>query len=311
MGRFAVTPKRYLAFGALTVAIQTGVIASQPSISLPKDLNESAQIHAFNEVNKAVTLSFAAHHSVEKSAVISELKSTPANADPVDTISQNGRDASSSNAKVANARLSNASKPQSAPKRTDTATTEMAKQAHVPTTAKPQTVKSAEQNKPTPNTSSKVDATTAMQLMAANTLHQQETEEIAKSSEREISQMAEIKTQDNAAINNSDVTPTSASKNTKATPEVIELATPTFASQPPQPTYPRMARKKGLEGTATIEVMFNEFGQQLALTLVKSSGVSLLDQAALEAVETWQFEAPSPKLASHYKVRVPIRFALN
>ena len=301
-----MTPKRYLAFGALTVAIQTGVIASQPSISLPKDLNEFAQMHAFNEVNKAVTLSFAAHHSVEKSAVISELNSTPANADPVDTISPNVPNASSSNAKVANA-----SKPQSAPKLTDTATTEMARQAHEPTTAKPQTVKSAEQNKPTPNTSSKADATTAMQLMAANTLHQQETEEIAKSSEREISQMAEIKTQDNAAINNSDVTPTSASKNTKATPEVIELATPTFASQPPQPTYPRMARKKGLEGTATIEVMFNEFGQQLALTLVKSSGVSLLDQAALEAVETWQFEAPSPKLASHYKVRVPIRFALN
>lgn len=301
-----MTPKRYLAFGALTVAIQTGVIASQPSISLPKDLNEFAQMHAFNEVNKAVTLSFAAHHSVEKSAVISELKSTPANADPVDTISPNVPNASSSNAKVANARLSNASKPQTAPKLTDTATTEMARQAHEPTTAKPQTVKSAEQNKPTPNTSSKADATTAMQLMAANTLHQQETEEIAKSSEREISQMAEIKTQDN-----SDVTPTSASKNTKATPEVIELATPTFASQPPQPTYPRMARKKGLEGTATIEVMFNEFGQQLALTLVKSSGVSLLDQAALEAVETWQFEAPSPKLASHYKVRVPIRFALN
>ena len=311
MGRFAVTPKRYLAFGALTVAIQTGVIASQPSISLPKDLNEFAQMHAFNEVNKAVTLSFTAHHSVEKSAVISELNSTPANADPVDTISPNVPNASSSNAKVANARLSNASKPQTAPKLTDTATTEMARQAHEPTTAKPQTVKSAEQNKPTPNTSSKVDATTAMPLMAANTLHQQETEEIAKSSEREISQMAEIKTQDNAAINNSDVTPTSASKNTKATPEVIELATPTFASQPPQPTYPRMARKKGLEGTATIEVMFNEFGQQLALTLVKSSGVSLLDQAALEAVETWQFEAPSPKLASHYKVRVPIRFALN
>ncbi|ASF17632.1 energy transducer TonB [Shewanella sp. LC6] len=301
-----MTPKRYLAFGALTVAIQTGVIASQPSISLPKNLNEFAQMHAFNEVNKAVTLSFAAHHSVEKSAVISELKSTPANADPVDTISQNVPNASSSNAKVANA-----SKRQTAPKRTDTATTEMARQAHEPTTAKPQTVKSAEQNKPTPNTSSKADATTAMKLMAANTLHQQETEEIAKSSEREISQMAEIKTQDNAAINNSDVTPTSASKNTKATPEVIELATPTFASQPPQPTYPRMARKKGLEGTATIEVMFNEFGQQLALTLVKSSGVSLLDQAALEAVETWQFEAPSPKLASHYKVRVPIRFALN
>jgi len=57
--------------------------------------------------------------------------------------------------------------------------------------------------------------------------------------------------------------------------------------------------------------MFNELGEQLALKLVKSSGFSLLDQAALDAVETWQFEAPAPRLASHYKVRVPIRFALN
>ena len=92
---------------------------------------------------------------------------------------------------------------------------------------------------------------------------------------------------------------------------IVELAKPLFAAAPPQPTYPKIARKKGLEGTATIEVMFNELGEQLALTLVKSSGFSLLDQAALDAVENWQFAAPAQRLASHYKVRVPIRFALN
>jgi protein TonB len=91
----------------------------------------------------------------------------------------------------------------------------------------------------------------------------------------------------------------------------VELAKPLFATAPPQPTYPRIARKKGFEGTATIEVMFNELGEQLALTLVTSSGFSLLDQAAIAAVENWQFAAPTPRLASHYKVRVPIRFALN
>ncbi|MCW1252774.1 energy transducer TonB, partial [Shewanella baltica] len=92
---------------------------------------------------------------------------------------------------------------------------------------------------------------------------------------------------------------------------IVELAKPLFATAPPQPTYPRIARKKGFEGTATIEVMFNELGEQLALTLVTSSGFSLLDQAAIAAVENWQFAAPTPRLASHYKVRVPIRFALN
>ena len=302
-----MTPKRYLAFGALTVAIQTGVIASQPAMPLPSSLNESTQMAAFNEANKAVTLSFAAPRATEKSAV----KSTSAKTIPVDATSTNVPHASSSNAKVPNTKVSSASKPKTESKLTEVSTTEIARQAPAPITDKPRTIQSAVQNKPTPNTSSKADATTAKPLMAANTQHQKETGEITKSSDQVLSQMAEIKTQDNAGINNSDVTPTSTSKNIKATPEVIELATPIFASKPPQPTYPRMARKKGLEGTATVEVMFNEFGQQLALTLVKSSGVGLLDQAALEAVETWEFQAPTNKLASHYKVRVPIRFALN
>ncbi|QXN25874.1 TonB family protein [Shewanella putrefaciens] len=304
-----MTPKRYLVFGALTVAIQTGVIAShqtgviasQPAMPLPSILNESTQMAAFNEANKAVTLSFAAPRAAEKSAAISAVKSTPTNIAPVDTTSTN----------VPHTSSSNASQPLTAPKPTETLTAEMARQAPAPTIAKPQTIQSAVQNKQTPNTSSKADATTAMPLMAANTQHQKETEQIPKPSGRVLSQMAESNSQDKTVINNTNVTPTYASKNTKATPEVIELATPTFASKPPQPTYPRMARKKGLEGTATVEVMFNEFGQQLALTLVKSSGVGLLDQAALEAVETWEFQAPTNKLASHYKVRVPIRFALN
>ncbi|MFB2649136.1 energy transducer TonB [Shewanella mangrovisoli] len=287
-----MTPKRYLVFGALTVAIQTGVIASQPAMPLPSSLNESAQMTAFNEVNKAVTLSFATPRAAEKSAI----KNTPANTITEDAISTHAP---------------NTSKPQTAPALTDTPITEMTRQTHAPTTTKPRTIQSAVQNKPTPNTSSKADATTAKPLIAANTPHKKETEEITKPSDRVLSQMAEIKAQDNAVINNINMAPTSTSKNIKATPDVIELAAPTFASKPPQPTYPRMARKKGLEGTATVEVMFNEFGQQLALTLVKSSGIGLLDQAALEAVETWEFQAPTNKLASHYKVRVPIRFALN
>ena len=296
-----MTPKRYLVFGALTVAIQTGVIASQPAMPLPSILNESTQMAAFNEANKAVTLSFAAPRAAEKSAAISAVKSTPTNIAPVDTTSTN----------VPHTSSSKTSKPQTAPKPTVPVTTEIARQAPAPITAKPQTVLSDVKKKPAPNTSSKADPTTAMPLMATNTQHQKETEQISKPSDRVLSQMAEIKAQDNAAINNTNMTSTSASESSNATPEIIELATPTFASKPPQPTYPRMARKKGLEGTATVEVMFNEFGQQLALTLVKSSGVGLLDQAALEAVETWEFQAPTNKLASHYKVRVPIRFALN
>jgi protein TonB len=91
----------------------------------------------------------------------------------------------------------------------------------------------------------------------------------------------------------------------------IMLNRPTFSSPPSQPLYPKLARKRGFEGTVTVEVMFNQIGEQLSLTLIDSSGFSLLDKAALTAVEKWQFSAPSPQTAYAYTVRVPVKFALH
>lgn len=91
----------------------------------------------------------------------------------------------------------------------------------------------------------------------------------------------------------------------------IALNKPTFSVPPAQPNYPKKARKRGFEGTATIEVMFNQIGEQLSLTIIDSSGFNLLDAAAINAVEQWQFAAPSPQTAYAYTVRVPVKFALN
>ena len=96
-----------------------------------------------------------------------------------------------------------------------------------------------------------------------------------------------------------------------STRHTVELPKPTFSVPPSQPYYPKKARKRGLEGTATVEVMFNQMGEQLSLTLVDSSGFSLLDAAALEAVGKWQFAAPSSSEAYAYTVRIPVKFALN
>ncbi|NRD73205.1 TonB family protein [Shewanella sp. VB17] len=102
------------------------------------------------------------------------------------------------------------------------------------------------------------------------------------------------------------------SKGTQALAQTsIALNQPTFSAPPSQPNYPKLARKRGLEGTATIEVMFNQIGEQLSLTLINSSGFTLLDKAALNAVKKWQFSAPSPPKSYAYTVRVPVRFALN
>ncbi|PKH56750.1 energy transducer TonB [Shewanella sp. Choline-02u-19] len=91
----------------------------------------------------------------------------------------------------------------------------------------------------------------------------------------------------------------------------VALNQPTFAAPPTQPHYPKKARQRGFQGTATIEVMFNQVGEQMSLTLVDSSGYRLLDKAALNAVEKWQFSAPSPQTAYAYTVRVPVKFELN
>jgi periplasmic protein TonB len=84
-----------------------------------------------------------------------------------------------------------------------------------------------------------------------------------------------------------------------------------FLAPPTKPNYPRLARKRGLQGTALVEVLFDNLGKQLELNLVDSSGAAILDKAALDAVKLWQFSPPSPQNALAYRVQVPVTFALN
>jgi periplasmic protein TonB len=91
----------------------------------------------------------------------------------------------------------------------------------------------------------------------------------------------------------------------------LSLEKPKFAAPPAKPKYPRLARKRGLQGTALVEVLFDNLGKQLELSLVDSSGAAILDKAALDAVKLWQFSPPSPQSALAYRVQVPVTFALN
>lgn len=255
-----MTPKRYLAFGALTIAIQTGVIASQPSVTMLKNSPLSSAAKPSVDTNQnSVTLSFIAP---------SKRVSTAANtsATPI-------RQSKSSAEKI-----NSAAKPRLRSKPIDKPIVAAADRA----------TKKIEQQLATTRSASTSNKAFLIQDVTADLVDKNINTEPAELT-----------------------TSTAKPDTTSAKNNIVELTKPLFATQPPKPEYPRIARRKGLEGTATIEVMFNALGEQLALTLVKSSGFSLLDQAALEAVETWQFEAPMPRLASHYKVTVPIRFALN
>ena len=99
-----------------------------------------------------------------------------------------------------------------------------------------------------------------------------------------------------------------------ATPlqEPVYQQQPAFLKPPQPPTYPRMARKRGTEGQVMLRVELNEAGDITALSVEHSSGSGLLDRAAQDAVEKWQF-APAQRngisVASY--VRIPVNFILE
>lgn len=287
----AVTPKRYLAFGALTVAIQTGVIASQPAITMLQSAQASSANQASNAPNaNRVTLNFSA------------ATSTTSNNASVEPITQAESKLASVNSTVRKV---------STAKSVDKTVIEAVEKAKADQRIDSQLAKKPSIAKPTAKSYPDTDPSATNALAHKRPEHVEQELELKTAQELTdlIANAAELDAKatqnvDSAAADN-------APFNDSLQTNIVELAKPLFATAPPQPTYPRIARKKGFEGTATIEVMFNELGEQLALTLVTSSGFSLLDQAAIAAVENWQFAAPTPRLASHYKVRVPIRFALN
>lgn len=275
-----MTPKRYLAFGVLTIAIQTGVIASQPATTLL--ISDSAMMLQ-RVTSQRATLQDTGVNRVSVNFAVAAKQATPqASVTPIAQTKPRVNNISDTEAKSApKPEPKLAHKPE--PKPVDNAANRGIKPPkELSAAATAQQTDIAETNNPSAD-KALIPSTVVAETVITEIIETPPISHIAGSSV----QTQSLKTQ------------------------VVELAKPVFTSPPPQPTYPRIARKKGLEGTATIEVMFNELGEQLALRLVKSSGFSLLDQAALDAVETWQFEAPAPRLASHYKVRVPIRFALN
>jgi protein TonB len=78
------------------------------------------------------------------------------------------------------------------------------------------------------------------------------------------------------------------------------------------PTYPRSARKAGLEGTVRVFVRLDEKGAVLSAAIYASSGSQALDQAALDSLRRAQF-APATRDGRPFatSVIVPIRFQLD
>jgi protein TonB len=79
----------------------------------------------------------------------------------------------------------------------------------------------------------------------------------------------------------------------------------------PAPTYPALARRLGQEGTVLLRVDVDAKGKPTRVTVQKSSGFSLLDTTAIQAVKRWKFKpAQVAFFTVGSTVDVPITFRL-
>ena len=80
----------------------------------------------------------------------------------------------------------------------------------------------------------------------------------------------------------------------------------------PAPKYPKMARKRGYQGTVLLSVHVNKEGKVDDLWLFESSGYKILDNEAINSVKDWIFE-PGRKgdVAVDMWVEVPVVFELK
>ncbi|MFH1292755.1 MAG: energy transducer TonB [Pseudomonadota bacterium] len=93
--------------------------------------------------------------------------------------------------------------------------------------------------------------------------------------------------------------------------QVLREARPMYRTNP-SPHYPRLARKRGYEGTVVLEVLVDPNGRVKNLQVFKSGGYPILDKAAADSVKDWLFE---PGMRGDEKVemwvKIPIRFQLK
>ena len=96
------------------------------------------------------------------------------------------------------------------------------------------------------------------------------------------------------------------------TSQPVMLTKASFLNRPAPPKYPRMAKKRGIEGVVMYEVWLDESGNQVKQVLISSSGATILDKSALEAIKKWQFSPQSidGQRVAH-RIQIPVRFKLD
>lgn len=89
------------------------------------------------------------------------------------------------------------------------------------------------------------------------------------------------------------------------------LARPRYRNNP-EPTYPASARRKRQQGTVLLSVVVDSKGRPEKVSIKQGCGIAVLDEAALAAVRTWEFDpAMIGNRPVESEVEVPVRFALT
>lgn len=79
----------------------------------------------------------------------------------------------------------------------------------------------------------------------------------------------------------------------------------------PAPYYPQLAKKRGVQGKVMLDVVVKIDGTPLAIVIAHSSGSSILDQAAIDAVRDWRFvPARRSGRVVQANVIVPVEFKI-
>lgn len=90
---------------------------------------------------------------------------------------------------------------------------------------------------------------------------------------------------------------------------VIQIAH--YIGSPPDKEYPPLARRRGWQGTVTVEVWLDDEGEQLKREIISGSGHSELDRAALRFVAASQFAPYKFNGVGHAaRLRLPVVFSL-
>jgi protein TonB len=80
----------------------------------------------------------------------------------------------------------------------------------------------------------------------------------------------------------------------------------------PIPPYPIQAKRAGIEGIVLVRVLVSPSGLPQKVEVCRTSGYTVLDEAALKAVKNWTFiPARQGKEPITSSAEVPIRFQLN